>query len=85
MYQFLHELLSDKKGGEIFSLFGGWHFFYLALTMITVVTVLLFLKNKSDRAKEKTAQAFAHIAFGLYVADLFLMPLAYSKTFISLL
>ncbi len=79
MYHFLHNLLSDKKGGEIFSLFGGWHFFYLALTIITVVTVLLFLKNKSDRAKEKTAQAFAHIAFGLYVADLFLMPLAYGE------
>ena len=79
MYHFLHNLLSDKKGGEIFSLFGGWHFFYLALTIITVVTVLLFLKNKSDRAKEKTARAFAHIAFGLYVADLFLMPLAYGE------
>ena len=79
MYSFLHNLLSDKKGGEIFSLFDGWHFFYLVLTMITVVIVLLFLKNKSHCTKEKTTQVFAHIAFGLYIADFFLMPLAYGE------
>ena len=79
MYNFLHDILSDKKGGEIFSLFGGWHFFYLILTAITVVAALLLLKNKSYRAKERTTGAFAHVAFGLYVADIFLMPLAYGE------
>jgi hypothetical protein len=39
MYTFLHDLLSDKKGGEVFVLFSGWHFFYIALTLVTVVAV----------------------------------------------
>ena len=79
MYSFLHNLLSDQKGGEIFSLFGGWHFFYLVLTMIAISILLLFLKNKSHYTKEKTTRAFAHIAFWLYIADFFLMPLAYGE------
>ncbi len=79
MYRFLNNLLSDKKGGEIFTLFGAWHFFYIALTIATVVTVLLLLKNKSDDQKRRTPQTFICIAFGLYVLDFFLMPLAYGE------
>ena len=37
MYSFLHDLLSDQKGGRIFELFGAWHFFYIALTVVAVV------------------------------------------------
>jgi len=79
MYSFLHELLSDKKGGEIFALFGGWHFFYIALTLITIVAVFLILRNKEENLKRNCPKLFIHIAFGLYVADFFLMPLAYSE------
>ena len=58
MYSFLHNLLSDKKGGDIFTLFGGWHFFYIALTLITVIAVLLFLKNKNDHTKKDTTNIY---------------------------
>ncbi len=79
MYQFLHKLLSDRKGGEIFTLFGFWHFFYIALTLIATVSVLFALKNKGKAVKEKTAKFFSDLAFGLYIADFFLMPLAYGE------
>ena len=79
MYNFLHNLLSDKKGGEIFSLFGGWHFFYIALTIAVVVAILFFLKNKNDATRKKMLEAFISLSFGLYIADFFLMPLAYGE------
>ena len=79
MYTFLNNLLSDKKGGEIFALFGAWHFFYIALTILTVSVVLFCLKNKSDDFKRKTTRTFIYSAFGLYVLDFFLMPLAYGE------
>ena len=79
MYSLLHGLLSDKKGGEIFTLFGGWHFFYIALTLATVVRVFLCLKNKDGQAKEKCTRLLIGIAFGFYIADFFLMPVAYGE------
>ena len=79
MYSFLHKILSDKKGGEIFTLFGGWHFFYIALTALVIVVLLLALKNKSDGTKKRAAKMLIDISFGLYIADLFLMPLAYGE------
>jgi len=79
MYTFLNNLLSDKKGGEIFALFGAWHFFYIVLTFFTIGVILLLLKNKSRDLKNRTTQAFVSIAFGLYISDFFLMPLAYGE------
>ena len=79
MYNLLHNLLSDKKGGEIFTLFSPWHFFYILLTAATLISVLYFLKKKSNAEKIKTTQIFINIAFGLYMADFFLMPLAYGE------
>jgi len=79
MYSFLHGLLSDKKGGEIFTLFGGGHFFYIVLTLSGVAAILFFLKSRADCAKRRVTRAFINIAFGLYVADFFLMPLAYGE------
>ena len=79
MYTFLSNLLSDKKGGEIFTLFGAWHFFYIVLTGCTVALVLILLKNKRQSFKSKTTKALIYIAFGLYVLDFFLMPLAYGE------
>ena len=57
MYTFLNNLLSDKKGGEIFTLFGVWHFFYIVLTVFVVALVLILLKNKSESLKSKTTKA----------------------------
>ena len=79
MYSFLHNLLSDKKGGQIFTLFSGWHFFYIGITMAVIVAVLLLYKNKDSKAKERGVFVFICAAFGLYIADFFLMPLAYNE------
>ena len=78
VYGFLHNLLADRTGGEIFTLFSGWHFFYIALTAVVITAVLLRQKRKSRNSAE-AAECFINLAFGLYVADLFLMPLAYGE------
>lgn len=79
MYNFLHDLLSDKKGGEIFSLFSVWHFFYIVLTFIAIITILLIFKGKERQTKQKAPKLLNDLAFSLYIADLFLMPLAYGE------
>ena len=77
MYDLLHSFLSDKKGGEIFTLFGPWHFFYLLLTAAAAIAILCFLRKKDDSTKKRAPRLFINVSFGLYIADLFLMPLAY--------
>ena len=78
MYNFLHDLLADRKGGEVFTLFSGWHFFYIVLTAVVVIAVLL-LQGRKGRNPARAAVGFVNVAFGLYVADLFLMPIAYGE------
>ena len=79
MYEFLHNLLSDKKGGEIFTLFSPWHFFYIALALLSLITIFLLLKHKEIQLKQKVSSWLISIAFALYIADFFLMPLAYGE------
>ena len=79
MYQFLHELLADKTGGEIFQLFSLSHFFYIVITAAMIISTLLLCKNKSYETKRKASKIFIYIAFGLYMADFFLMPFAYGR------
>lgn len=79
MYDFLHNLLSDKKGGEIFSLFSAWHFFYISLTILAIIIITVGLKRKDIGTKQKVSRFLINIAFSLYVADFFLMPLAYGE------
>lgn len=76
MYSVLHGLLSDKKGGETFVLFGPWHFFYILLTLALIVLLLRRLKREDG---DRTAKLFSDLAFGLYILDFFLMPLAYGE------
>ena len=79
MYHLLHTLLSDKKGGEIFTLFGAWHFAYLILTAAVIATILAIYRSKGSQEKQNITKVFIRIAFGLYIADFFLMPLAYGE------
>ena len=79
MYAALHRLLADRKGGEIFVLFGSWHLLYMGLTVLGIAVLLRILRNKSNAAREKIAYAFLCAAFGLYIVDFFLMPLAYNE------
>ncbi|MBO5702586.1 MAG: YwaF family protein [Clostridia bacterium] len=79
MYTLLNNILSDKKGGEIFTLFGAWHFFYIILTVIAAAVLIFLLKNKSADAKKKTVRTLSSLSFAFYIADFFLMPLAYGE------
>lgn len=79
MYSFLHNLLADKKGGEIFRLFGLWHFGYILLAVAAAAIMLWIFKNKDADEKQRLLRVLSDIAFGLYVADFFLMPLAYGE------
>ena len=77
MYDLLRALLSDKTGGEIFVLFGAWHFFYVALVAVTITAMVLYCKNKCKHTRKRVARTFIDIAFTLYMADFFLMPFSY--------
>ncbi len=88
MYQIIHDILMDKKGGEIFVLFGFWHFLYIILTFITIIAIisLSYKKACSDGKKKsfytygtRAADVFGDIAFWMYIADFFLMPFAYEE------
>ena len=79
MYPFLHELLSDRKGGEVFTCFGPWHLGWIALTVLTGAVLITKLR-RCDRAQtEWVRDRLIALAFGLYILDFFLMPLAYGE------
>lgn len=79
MYPIIHNLLMDKTGGEVFIPFSLWHFLYIFLTVGSIVLSLVLVRGKSEKVKHTLERVFIHIAFGLYVADFFLMPFAYGR------
>ena len=79
MYQILHELLSDKRDGEIFTCFSVWHIAFIVLVFGGVILTILLMKNKSEEEKERVPKAAISIAFGMYILDFFLMPFAYGE------
>ena len=79
MYPVFHNLLSEKRGGEIFTLFSGWHFFYIILAVVVTVALLLLLRKKGMDAKQKVLKVLIYVAFGLYIADFFMMPLSQNE------
>ena len=78
-YAFIHGLLADKKGGEIFTCFGAWHFCYILIALTLVLAVSLYLRNKPQAISQRTCTILIDIAFGLYILDFFLMPFAYEE------
>lgn len=79
MYEYLHALLSDKKGGEVFTCFGAWHVVYMLIFAAAATLAVLYLKNKSKEDANKFIRRLLCCAFGLYIADFFLMPFAYEE------
>ncbi len=77
MHQTLQDLLSDRKGGPVFTCFGLYHLIYLAVILGVILAVIFLLKNRSAAAKHRAATAALCTAAGLYAADFFLMPFAY--------
>lgn len=79
MYSALHHLLSDKKDGVLFSCFDSWHITFICIIFTTALITLYCLKIQNTCARENVTRIFLYSAFGLYVADFFLMPLAYNE------
>ncbi len=79
MYNYLRDFLSDKKGGEIFTCFGIWHFIFIAVFVILAAAVCIYLKNKSSGKRKSFIDCFVCMPFILYIADFFLMPFAYGE------
>lgn len=79
MYSLLHDLLSDQKGGIVFTCFGIWHILYMAVIFGFIALGIFLLKNKEQAAKQRAVEISISAAFGLYIADFFLMPFAYGE------
>ena len=79
MYEVLSEILSDKKGETIFSCFGMWHLCYLLVVTAAIAAVILYAKKQGKENCQKISTYFINGAFGLYIADFFLMPFAYGE------
>lgn len=79
MYDFLKNIFEDKKDGYIFQCFDIWHISFLLLMLISIGIICFVVKDKSDLVKKKLLDYTVGIAFGLYMADLFLMPFAYGE------
>ncbi len=79
MYSILHNILEDKEGGRIFTCFSVWHFFYIFLAIGLIAVLIHIFNNKEQSVKERVLRTVIAIPFGLYMADFFLMPLAYGQ------
>ncbi len=79
MYPILHSIFQDKEGGEVFTCFSLWHFFYIFLVIATVAVTVYLCRNKNRSIREKVLKGFIAVAFGLYMLDFFLMPFAYGE------
>ena len=77
MYDFLSKLFEDKRGGYLFECFDIWHISLLIVMLSAIAVAFLLVRDKSDQVKKKLLDCTIGIAFGLYIADFFLMPFAY--------
>lgn len=77
LYPVLNQFLADKEGGEIFTCFSLWHWAYIIFAMACIVAVILTLRGKKQEIKDLVLSVLCAVPFALYMADFFLMPLAY--------
>jgi len=77
MYPLLHELLSDRKGGPVFTCFSPWHLFLILLAVGAAAAAAYSMKKLPPEGRERVLDRWIDLAFGLYIADFFLMPFAY--------
>jgi len=79
MYEYLNRLLSDHASNDPFTVFGTWHLLYLIAIFGGIFVLIFLLKRRSATVKQRTITLVANCAFGLYIADFFLMPFAYGE------
>lgn len=83
MYNTLHNILSDKTGGDVFDCFSPWHFFYIFITIAAIAISLYVTRNKGQATKEKLLKVLIGSVFALYILDFFLMPFAYGQIYVD--
>lgn len=79
MYPILHDLLSDRKGGEVFVCFSLWHWCFILLAVLAGANAALRMKKMDGQFRQRALNRWIGLAFGVYIADFFLMPLAYGE------
>jgi len=80
LYEYLNKIFSDDhQFAGTFKCFDLWHIGYLVILAAIVTLSIIYLKNKPQEKREKYINIFVGIAFGLYMADFFLMPFAYGE------
>lgn len=77
MYEWLHNLLQDHKGDVIFTCFGPAHLIMAGIILLSIVLIVISLRNKDQKHRDRVMNILIAIPAGLYVADFFLMPFAY--------
>lgn len=77
MYSLLQKILADQTGGTVFNCFDIWHICFIVFFVVSAVLLCLHLKKKSVEERKKITGLVISIAFGVYMADFFLMPFAY--------
>lgn len=77
MYNILRTLFADHTGGVTFQCFDLLHCCFIASFLAAAVLLCLSLRKKSPQTRTKVIDCTVGIAFGLYIADFFLMPFAY--------
>ena len=56
MYRYISALLSDRKGGEVFVCFGGYHFLYILLTALICAAVFIYARGRDGEKRMRTAK-----------------------------
>lgn len=79
MFDLLSALLADRKGGIVFTCFGLWHILYLSAALGLILFLVNAIRRLSPERRSAMLNRFMALAFGLYIADFFLMPFAYGK------
>ena len=79
LYPIFHKFLADKQGDEIFTCFSLWHWAYIIFVLAAILTVILALRGKKQQSKDRVLAWLSAVPFTLYMADFFLMPLAYGE------
>jgi uncharacterized membrane protein len=77
MHEWLMDLLADRKGEGAFTCFGPFHLTMVGLFLSVMGLLWLWLRGKDFSRRKKAIDFWGDLAFGLYVLDFFLMPLAY--------
>lgn len=79
IYEQLHGLLQDQKGGVIFTCLGLWHWLYMLVIFGAIFAIWWFARNQDEKTKHRVANGAISCAFALYMLDFFLMPFAYGE------